>query len=216
MAFTFSELIAIFPEQIWIEVSKQTQEEIWRVAQQRYSNAGDRWTAYLNLLCLDRFLAWFQAEFDQQVQLQPEADRSSVVAGTRLTVGDAHMVLIPDDKSTVSEFCIPQAWMDIPAWVADYYLAVQLNLEAGWLRVWGYATNAQIREQASYETIDRTYCLAAEDLIRLDVLWVTQAMTQQKPAEALPSQVALFKQLTQSPTDSPAPEEAALLVSDEP
>lgn len=180
MAFTLTELMALFPNQLWLEVSEQTQEEIWQVAQQRYSNPVDRWIVYLNALCLDRFLAWLHDEFDQRsVQLDSAPELlDQGVTGTRLKIGNTQIVLIPDDKSQVSEFYIPQAWVDLPAWVADYYLAVQLNLEAGWLRVWGYATSRQIREQASYEAISRTYCLAAEDLItNLNVLWAAQTQT---------------------------------------
>lgn len=220
MAFNLAELMAIFPHQLWLEISEQSQADCWRLAQQD-STKCDRWTTYLNALCVDRFLAWLQAEFDpHEVQLQAESDRSvgNGINGTRLSVGDTRMVLIPDDKSSVSEFCIPQAWVDTPAWAADYYLAVQLNLEAGWLRVWGYATGTQVR-QANYDRISRTYCLAAEDLIEdLNVLWVTQAMRSlQKPIVqgSLNQAEPLFKQLNYPTVDSSSLEQAALLSSDE-
>jgi len=31
---------------------------------------------------------------------------------------------------------VPQEWVDIPEWAADYYLAVQVNPDSGWLRIW--------------------------------------------------------------------------------
>jgi hypothetical protein len=105
------------------------------------------------------------------------------VNGTCLTLGDLRLVLIPSDKSNLTEFRIPQEWVDIPSWVANYYLAVQINLEENWLGVWGYTTHQQIREKAKYDLMDRTYLLDAEDLIAdINVMWVAREICSlQKP-----------------------------------
>ncbi|WP_248277885.1 DUF1822 family protein [Brasilonema sp. UFV-L1] len=224
--------MAIFPNQLWLEIPEQEQEHTWElVTKQLYSNAAARWNGYLNTLCLNSFLAWFQDDFDNgDFQLHQEADLSiwEVVNGTILTFGETRIVLIPDDQSNLSEFCIPQEWVDITNWAPDYYLAVQLNLEECWLRVWGYATRTQIREHARYEVSSRSYCLDAEDLIpNINVMWVAQEFCPpQKPEvqflpSLLPSQVEkLLEQLSHTTSysprlDVPFPEWAAILASDE-
>ncbi|KAM3108897.1 DUF1822 family protein [Phormidesmis sp. 146-33] len=135
-------------------------------------------------------LACFQEEINPALQSGSNGSVWEFVNGAVLTVGETRIVLIPDDQSNVSEFCIPQEWVDIANWAADYYVAVQLNLEACWLRVSGYVTHRQIRDRARYEVTNRTYCLDVEELIvDLNVMWVAQELCPpQKPeVQALPS-----------------------------
>lgn len=232
MVFTANNLMAIFPNQLWLEISEKDQENTWQlVTKQLYSNVAARWNGYLNTLCLNSFLAWFQDNCDDgDLQLHQEADLSiwEVVNGTFLTFGETRIVLIPDEKSNISEFCIPQEWVDIPNWAPDYYLAVQLNLEECWLRVWGYATRTQVRKQARYEVSNRTYCLDVEDLIpNLNVMWVAQEICPPQKSEVqllpslLPSQVEkLLEQLSHTTSysprlDLPFSEWGAILASNE-
>ncbi|KAB8335309.1 DUF1822 family protein [Scytonema tolypothrichoides VB-61278] len=232
MVFTSNDIMALFPNQLWLEISEQEQEHTWQVVtKQQYSNTAARWNGYLNTLCRNSFLAWFQDDFDNgDLPLHQEADLSiwEVVNGTFMNFGETRIVLIPDDQSNLSEFCIPQEWVDITNWAPDYYLAVQLNLEECWLRVLGYATRTQIREQARYEVISRSYCLDVEDLIpNLNVMWVAQKFCYlQKPEvqllpSLLPSQVEkVLGQLSHTTSysprlDVPFPEWAAILASNE-
>lgn len=232
MGLKLNDLATIFPDHLWLDISEQEQEDAWQiVAQQRYSNPAARWNGYLNSLCLDRFLAWFQAEFDDEdLQLQSKADTSiwELINGTVLTIGQARIVLIPDDRSHLTEVCIPQEWVDIENWAPDYYLAVQLNLAECWLRVWGYTTKAQIRDRARYEAISQTYDLDVHDLIpNLDVMWVAQEVCPRPKPEVqslpslLPDQAELLlKQLSDSTSyspraDVPFPQWAAILVSED-
>ncbi|MDF5713690.1 MAG: DUF1822 family protein [Rhizonema sp. NSF051] len=231
MVFTLNDIMAFLPNQLLLEISEQEQENTWKlVTKQVYSNPVARWNSYLNTLCINSFLALFQDDFDNGYLQHQEADLSiwEVVNGTFLTFGETRIVLIPDEKSNISEFCIPQEWVDITNWAPDYYLAVQLNLQECWLRVWGYATRTQIREQARYEVFSRTYCLDVEDLIpNLNVMWVAQEICPpQKPEvqllpSLLPSQVEkLLEQLSHTTSysprlDLPFPEWGAILASDE-
>jgi hypothetical protein len=225
MGLTLTDLMALFPNQLWLELSEQEQEDTWQqVAQQRYSNSAARWNAYLNQLCLQRCLTWLQhQELEPEPLLQVTGDSSvwEVVNGTVLTLNQTRIVLLPDDKSNLDQFRVPQEWVDIPAWAADAYLAIQVNLEAGWLRVWGYVTGDQIRgsfavaggNRATYDRLDQTYCLEVEDLIPdLNVFWVTQAMEPSRHRATpclptlLPSQVQpspLLEQLSHPTAYSP-------------
>lgn len=215
MVLSLDDLIAIFPDQLWLELPKQEQEDTWEaVSRQQYSNPAARWNAYLNTLCLNRFLAWLHDEFeDESLKFYSSADRSiwDVVNGTVLILDQIRLVLVPDDKSSVDQFCVPQEWVDIPTWVADYYLAIQLNLEDGWLRVLGYTTRTRICEQARYESGSRIYYLDVADLTpNLNVMWVAQEFCppQILEAQAIPSLSStqldrVLKQLSQTIAYSP-------------
>lgn len=200
MGLTLTDLITLFPNQLWLELSEQEQEDTWqKVAQQRYSNSAARWNAYLNQLCLQRFLTWLQhEELEPLLQVTGDSSVWEVVNGTVLTFNQTRIVLLPDNKSNLDQFRVPQEWVDIPAWAADAYLAMQVNLEAEWVRVWGYATGDQIRgsfavaggNRATYDPLDQTYCVEVEDLIpNLNVLWLAQELEllQHRATPSLPT-----------------------------
>ncbi|MFB2876335.1 DUF1822 family protein [Floridanema aerugineum] len=218
MILKLDELMALYPKQIWIELLPEKQEKAWQqIQQQEYSNAAVRWNAYLNYLCLNSFLNWVGEDPEVKENLKLWSDEASlpsfweVVNGTKLSLGKTQLVLIPTDKSYSSEFRIPQEWVDIPNWAANYYLAVQLNLDEQWMQVSGYATHEQIKKQGIYDRIDRTYSLGKEDLIEdLNVMWVAQEMFTAKKLEikTLPTLEALqtetlLEQLSQQINYSP-------------
>ncbi|MFB2895544.1 DUF1822 family protein [Aerosakkonemataceae cyanobacterium BLCC-F50] len=218
MVIKLDELMALYPKQIWIELSPQEQEKAWQqIQQQKYSNAAARWNAYLNYLCLNCFLNRVREDPELTENLQLWSDEASlpsfweVINGTKLSLGKTQLVLIPTDKSYFSEFRIPQEWVDIPNWAANYYLAVQLNLDEQWMQVWGYATHEQIKQEGMYDCIDRTYSLDREDLKEdFNIMWVAQEMFPAKKlaVQALATLEAsqtetLLEQLSQSSNYSP-------------
>lgn len=181
MTLQLNELVTIYPEHLWIELPSEVQGKIWQiVTQEAYSNHAARWRGFLNHLCLHTLFNWLPIEPETPIICPNRAELSSfweIVNGTVLTVGKTRLALIPSDKSSQAEFHIPQEWVDIPNWAVNYYLAVQLNLEAGWLRVWGYATHQQIREEGKYDPIDRNYCLEPEDLIAdINMMWIAREL----------------------------------------
>ncbi len=194
MRLDLNELMAIYPEQIWIDISPESREKAWQQTQnQSYSNAASRWNAYLNCLCLNAFTRWVKEEPDLQEPLKVWSNDASlpsfwdVVNGTKLTLGETKLVLIPSDKSAFLEFRIPQEWVDIPSWAGHYYLAVNLNLEAGWMRVWGYATHEKIKQEGRCSHLDRTYVLDPEDLIAdINVMWVARELFPPKKLAVKP------------------------------
>ncbi|MFB2892958.1 DUF1822 family protein [Aerosakkonemataceae cyanobacterium BLCC-F50] len=218
MVLKLDELMAIYPKQIWIELSPQEQEKAWQqIQQQEYSNAAARWNAYLNYLCLNSFLNWVREDPELRENLQLWSDEASlpsfweVVNGTKLSFGKSQLLLIPTDKSYFSEFHIPQEWVDIPNWAANYYLAVQLNLNEHWIQVWGYATHEQIKKKGMYDRIDRTYSLDREYLMEdLNIMWVEQELFPAKelkiqplPTLAVSQTEILLEQLSQRSNYSP-------------
>ncbi|BAU04659.1 DUF1822 family protein [Fischerella sp. NIES-3754] len=234
MKSEMNDLMVLYPDKLWLDLSEQEQQTAWQIsAQNHYSNPAARWNAYLNCLCLNAFLDWLKEEPDlgETPKVWPsDYQLPSIwefVNGTCLTVGDLRLVLIPSDKSNLTEFRIPQEWVDIPNWVANYYLAVQINLEENWIGVWGYTTHQQIREKAKYDLMDRTYLLDEEDLIAdINVMWVAREVCSvQKPQlKMLPelSSVQIEKLLKQLdhwtpdlPKDVSEQEWMALLALDE-
>lgn len=217
MVLKLDELMAIYPKQIWIELLPQEQEKAWQQTQQEYSNTATCWNGYLNYLCLNSFLSWVAEDPELRENLQLWSNEASlpsfweVVNGTKLTLGKTQLVLIPTDKSYFSEFRIPQEWVDIPNLAANYYLAVQLNLDEQWMQVWGYATHEQIKRQGVYDKFDRTYSLDKEDLMEdFNIMWVAQELFPAKKLEvqALPTLEAsqtemLLEQLSQQNNYSP-------------
>ena len=70
---------------------------------------------------------------------------------------------------------MPREWVDIPEWAGDYYLAVQVNLSEGWLRVWGFATHQKLKESGNYDKSDRAYCLDGSELLEnLNIMWAAR------------------------------------------
>ncbi|GAA6614781.1 DUF1822 family protein [Scytonema sp. NUACC26] len=218
MTINLNDLTLIYPEHLCLDISTEEQEAAWeQTMQESYSNTAARWNAYLNHLSLNTFLTWLEEDPDLQVPLRlhfPKTELPSiweVVNGSVLTLGETRLVLIPSDKSYFPEFCIPQEWVDIPNWSTHYYIAVQLDLEECWLRVWGYTTHKQVREQATYDPTDRTYCLDMQYLVAdLNVMWVTQELCPLGKLEvkSLPTLSAaqaeqLLEQLSQQTVSSP-------------
>jgi len=187
MTLSLEELATIYPEHLWFELSAAAQTAAWD-GTQAYSNPTARWNAYLNLLCLQPFIHYLQ----DHPKLQPlpltvccndaatsrQSWGSSIwefVNGTALTLGQTRLALFPQEIGMDDELCVPQEWVDIDAWAVDYYLAVQVNLEEHWGRVWGYTTHRKLKQAADYDGMNRTYTLARDELIAdLDVLWLAR------------------------------------------
>lgn len=173
-------LTTLYPDQMWLEVSLLQLEQII-AGEQKYSYDVARSTAFNNRLTLDAFLNWFRTEsgIDEVAQVWPSQDALpsiwEVVNGTAIQLGNTRIVLIPSEETDSKEFCVPAEWVDIPSWAADYYLAVQVNTEDQWLRIWGYTTHKKLKQAGRYDRICRTYSLDQDSLIYdLNVMWVAR------------------------------------------
>lgn len=167
------------PTQLWLEFS--TTQTQW---QPQFSTPSSCWNAYLNRICLDAVLPWLR-EYAPQTLVWPNSTALpsfwELVNGTAIVMGTTRLVLIPSETIDLS-LRVPQEWVDIPGWAADYYLAVQVNPDQGWLRIWGYTTHQQLKTSGSYDPGDRTYCLEEDGLIQdLNVLWVAPQLCPEEP-----------------------------------
>ncbi|MCU0547813.1 MAG: DUF1822 family protein [Leptolyngbya sp. Prado105] len=149
------------PTQPCLEISPQSNLSAW---QNRSRFAPARWNTYLNQVCLQPVLTWLQdSETLEQTALQ---NLWQLVTGTPFTLGAHRVILIPDKTIDTSELKVPQEWVDIPSWAGDYYFAAQVNPDDASILIWGYTTHAQLKAFAQYDSDDRTYTLAAEQMIQ--------------------------------------------------
>lgn len=163
------------PKEWWLEISPSMQADAVRQSQLCRPIAS-RQQAYLNALCLQAVLEWIRADVPGVApwltSLLPAI--WEVVNGTAIMLGSIQLVLMPTEAIDISELEVPQEWVDCPSWVGDYYLAAQVNPEAGWIRVWGYTTHQELKAIGRYDPLDRTYSLAAEQLTTdLNAFWTT-------------------------------------------
>lgn len=188
MIFDDSTMALADPMQLWLELTPTDLNQAWEQSQ-TFSTPSNRWNAYLNRLCLAVILPWLQAEYELRVNTWPnEATLPSYwefVNGTAITMDGVRLAIVPSQTIYLSELRVPQEWLDIPHWAADYYLAVQVNLDDRYLRIWGYTTHEQIKMRGKYEISDRTYSLDADDLIKdIDILWVARQLCPEEPTRA--------------------------------
>ncbi len=155
------------------QIPAQQQTNIWQQSRIFATNWG-RWNAYLNQLCLDTCLAWLQSEHLPTATVGMAPALWEIVTGSVVTVGNLRIALIPTETIDRSELTIPQEWVDIPTWAADYYLGVQVSADCRSISIYGYATHKQIKAQADYDAQERNYCLDIDDLIPdLNALWLS-------------------------------------------
>jgi hypothetical protein len=198
MSITINDLAILYPEQLLLEISERDRETAWQQTQnQQYSNNTARWNAYINRLCLNVFFKNLETELTrkEKVAVLPSLETLpsiwEVVGGVAMQIGETRLVLIPSERDSLEEFRVPREWVEIPHWAGDYYLAIEINLENGWLQVWGYSTYQQLREDGRRDRTDETYAIDAFELVEdLNTLWVSREVAapskpQVEPLESL-------------------------------
>lgn len=175
--------LSMLTDRFYLEIPEGALEQ----QTQAFSTSGAGWRARLNQVSLAAFLPWLQEERTAKVWTSAAALPSfwEFVHGTAIECEDVRLVLLPTTEIDLRELRVPQEWVDIRSWSADYYLAVQVNAEAGWIRVWGYTTHHQLKTKGAYDASDRTYSLDEDDLIQdLNVLWIARQLCPEEPLRA--------------------------------
>ncbi|NEQ30756.1 MAG: DUF1822 family protein [Leptolyngbya sp. SIO4C5] len=154
---------------------------VWQQCQS-LAEPAERWRRYLHQIGLAALRPWFQEEFGSPVHGWPAADAwniCQVVDGLALTLGQRRIVVLLSETIDTARVQVPQEWIDIPGWTADYYVAAHVDVDAQRLVLWGYAPYTQVKTQGAYEPRDRTYSLSDIDLIQdFSVFWVAQQLEQ--------------------------------------
>lgn len=178
MTISIEDLAIIYPEQLLLEFSEREQETAWRQSQNQ-TPAEARWRTYLNYLCLNSFLTYFQEDADlayspQIWQHENLFNLWQLVNGTAIALKETRLVLIPQESTdSLDELRVPREWVDLPQWAGHYYLGVEIDLSQRSLRIWGYTTHQQLKQLGARDPIDETYALGSEALREnIDALWL--------------------------------------------
>jgi len=218
------ELSRTYSNQIWLNLSEEQQQKAWQRSQ-NHTNAMTCCNAYLNELCLMAFIPWLEGWCQEgeesyksiQIRTFPESSLPSLwefINGSLINFGDIRLVLIPTDSTDLDEVCVPQEWVDIVSWRADYYLAVQINLDSpdtSWMRLWGYISYQNLQQKGIYEESDRAYYISGQHLapdLTLMLLQPEPVRGEDVPIESVPSLTQetaerLLAQLSQTSVTSP-------------
>ncbi|MEH2181975.1 DUF1822 family protein [Nostoc sp.] len=186
-------------QHLYLEINQSPEAQ-----EQPYSTAGACQRGWINQKCLQAFLPWFKEEIAPTARVYPNSAALpsfwEVVNGTAITFDRDRLVLIPTLAMDDNELRVPQEWVDIPEWVADYYIAVQVNPDDGWMKIFGYTTHQILKTKGIYDAGDRTYSLESEDLIPdINVLWVTRQLNQ---LEALRAEIAPLDSITKTQAEN--------------
>lgn len=166
---------------IWISIEDR---DLPTIVDRNYANATARNNAELNQICLQKTQAWLTEIGIESTPTFSPAQMDSiwdVVNGFALTVGNRRLIVIPSDKFDREELSVSQEWVDIPVWMGDYYLAVQIDLDDRTMNIWGYTSHRTLRETGAFDRFERTYSISGDFLIGdLDILWMAQLLDLQE------------------------------------
>lgn len=207
------QIARIDQETVWLEIT-DADLRIAEPSPQIYSNRTGLNYARLNKLCLHKFGAWLTASAIDYTPSFPDAEMYSfwdVVNGCAIEIGKTRLILIPTDTLDRDEIRVPQEWVDLPNLHGDYYLAVQIDLDAKQMNIWGFTSHRTLKQQGEYSHSDRTYSLPSERLVvDLDILWMAQELnlhevvaTPELPDLSLDRALELIKQLSTPSLYSP-------------
>jgi hypothetical protein len=131
------------------------------------SQSGPQWRATIHRLALAAIEPWLAETLD--CTPRPWPNRSAQTGlwkwfdGAVLRCGDRRIVVLATTAIDRDELRVPQEWVDLPDWCADYYLAAQVDPEAGLVTLWSYASHGQLKA-GHYDSFDRSYSLTADHL----------------------------------------------------
>jgi hypothetical protein len=173
-----------------------------------YSTPGAQQRSQLNQQCLTAMTHWLQAEFALGARVYPNSAALpsiwEVVTGTALTVASRRLVLIPTVAIELDELRVPQEWVDIPDWIADYYIALRVDPDPGEIEIAGYTSHYHLKTTGVYDVGDRTYAIDVDDLWQ-DLnggVMAWQLRPAVNPEAALKAAVAALPPLPQAQADS--------------
>ena len=166
-----------------LEFSSEYQENIWqKVATNQCSDVA-RWNAYINYLCLDGF----RKILSQQIEISKESFIVSSItklsslweflSGTKICLNNTNTVLIPSEGDDFFELKVPQEWIDIPTLAAQYYIAIQVNLDDQLIQVIGVTTHQTLKQSSQFDPVKRIYTLGDKHLFSLNVMLISQKLS---------------------------------------
>lgn len=180
---------------LWLEIEPEQKES----AEQKVKNIDTyQYQSYLNQLALEIVLPYIQEEYPQATVTKFDYAQfwQLGVNGVAVEFDAKRLVLIPSEAYDIDELRISQEWIDIPELAADYYLAVQVDVEDSLMRVWGYTTHKELKETGTYCDRDRSYYITREQIVEdINALWLMRQYFPDKPTKA---EIASIPELSES------------------
>ncbi len=173
MVLTLEKLRQIYPEQLWIDLSTDRQLPVKLPITERASDDLALSQVDFNRLCATVLTDWlsqnigtfaikstFPCAVNGVLRLEFIA---KLVNGFALQLGETKVVFIPSQSIDLTEFEVPQEWVDLPNWAADYYIPVRVDLDRQYLQLWGFISHRALIATAEFDRVFRNYQIAGAD-----------------------------------------------------
>lgn len=137
----------------------------------------------LNQICETVVLPHFREYFPNAMVLDQQQELWQLgLNGVGIESDNFRFVCLPSKAWDLDGVQVPKEWVDSPDLAADYFVAVQVDLEEGRLRLWGVTTHKTVKEEGQLIPRNRTYRLAREQLTEtLNILWLQQKYFPETP-----------------------------------
>lgn len=194
-------------EHLWLKFSDEDQAKAEEISQ-GCTLKGGRHQSFLNALSSICLMKWLKITFPQMNYHQLDEENLltiwEFVNGTPININSSNLILLPEETEDLSEFYIPQEWVDIPRFRGDYFLPIQVNLETGWLRFWGFVAYEDIKKLGIYDHTFTQYILpeqVVEGDLNLLFLFEKYSLSPKPEYQPLPllSKEEKYNLLTQLP-----------------
>lgn len=137
----------------------------------------------LNLQCQQIVKEWLatnlglssEEDFPYSGLLDRDRLVSQLVNGFCLKINDSKIIFIPSDRIDISSFEVAQEWVDLTNWAGDYYVPIQVDLDAQYLHLWGLITHQELKRVSEpADRVFRYYHVDSERTIdNLEILWTS-------------------------------------------
>jgi hypothetical protein len=184
-----SQLIETYPEHEWIDLTEYPE----------YTIDNDTTEVDLNLQCKSIIKEWLEtnrglpSKEDLPYSGEPKHDRlvSQIVNGFCLKIETSKVIFIPSEQIDIDSFEVAQEWVDLTNWMGDYYVPIQVDVDAQHLHLWGMITHQELKQtEEPDDEMFRYYNIDADRTIdNLEVLWTSCELAPDPRSENIPKLV---------------------------
>ncbi|BAQ59966.1 hypothetical protein GM3708_372 [Geminocystis sp. NIES-3708] len=187
---------AFHSEHLWLKFTPEDLAKATAMSKECSPN-GSQYQGLLNAISSICLLQWLNITYPNINNFQWEFDHFNLLSiwefvnGTSFMINNnsSRLILLPQESQDLTEFNIPQEWVDIPRFCGDYFLPVHVDLDNNWLRFWGFSSHEKIKKYASYNDNFAEYSLSEYFVERdLSLLFIFEkyALSSQPKCEPLP------------------------------
>lgn len=148
MTMTYWQTVLEIPPQVKAQGLKQ---------HATFPHRAEGWQYLLNYLTANTIRTWFATELGGNPVVSP-ATSWQFTNGVAIDLQGVRYVIIPDESIDRNSFSVPREWLEIPAWVGDFYLAATVDLDHNTVELWGF-TDFNTLKYAPIDFQDQNYQL---------------------------------------------------------